>query len=214
MCCLATINLLLKHSASDRVMLILEYVITHWMSDTCSGDNCSCDKCSGDNCSPMDSYFSDSCSGDNYSADNCSSYNFSSDNLSDWLKINQLSTWLMIDMHSDLRNSLTLWRCLPKLYHIQKWKRLMNCYNIVTYLGPPAHLSIFLPPPGTLVRMHRAYLVRLAEVYGHLFGILHSFRARSRFTTLDAQTSFLQFKLQSREVTLKSFNCTASPLLS
>ena len=59
--------------------------------------------------------------------------------------------------------------------------------DIVTNLGPPAHLSIFLPPPGTLVRMHRAYLVRLTEVYGHLIWILHSFR--SRFTTMDAQTS-------------------------
>ena len=66
----------------------------------------------------------------------------------------------------------------------------------------PTRLLVNLPPPGTLVRMHRAYLVRLAEIYGHLIGILHSFRARSRFTTMDAQTSFLQLKLQSREVTL------------
>ena len=33
---------------------------------------------------------------------------------------------------------------------------LENFDDIVTNLGPPAHLSIFLPPPGTLVRMHRA----------------------------------------------------------
>ena len=44
--------------------------------------------------------------------------------------------------------------------------------HIVTNLGPPAHLSIFLPPPRTLVRMHRAYLVRLAEIYGRFDGIV------------------------------------------
>ena len=49
---------------------------------------------------------------------------------------------------------------------------------------PPRFLRLW-------VRMHRAYLVRLAEVYGHLVGILHSFRARSRCTTVDAQTLFL-----------------------
>ena len=99
-------------------------------------------------------------------------------------------------------------------YRVTKWARKRSeLYNTGTNLGPPAHLSIFLPPPGILVRMHRAYLVRLAEVYGHLVGILHSFRARSRFTTMDAQTSFLQLKLQSREVTLDPVNCTASPLL-
>ena len=43
-------------------------------------------------------------------------------------------------------------------------KESLLSIDIVTNLGPPAHLSIFLPPPGTLVRMHRAYLVRLAEV--------------------------------------------------
>ena len=92
-------------------------------------------------------------------------------------------------------------------------QKLTQTQSTVTNLGPPAHLSIFLPPPGTLVRMHRAYLVRLAEVYGHLIGILHSFRARSRFTTMVAQTSFLQLKLQSRGVTLNPVNCTASLLL-